>query len=420
MLLSARPLIDLVVAVDTGSSDNTIPIIEHFGKAYNIPTFVFERPFDNFCASRNYALDKLKETIDLLGWERETTFGFNCDCDEIVSILPAFNKGTITDDMLVLRQRIGRETFTRQGIFRLSKDFYWQSPVHEELVWKDPSVKKKYEFNIEIIEEPVGASWKGNLEEKFLRYAAILKDYIAEGHYNFRSVYFLADSYNAAAAYCKSPARAREYYEIAEQYFEEAATIVDDSREVKFMLYKKMAENRIALGRPWHTVKEYYQRAYLYHPFKAETLAGIICHYLDTRQAEIAYYYARYAYMFFNTQFASTGLTLYVDESLYQWKLLFYYYRAAIMSRRKLEGRTLFRKLKQLQRDHPDFFDEQDIVIIHVHSPLGMKVSAVRKSLLELFTPKKKNVLGGANSSNHNQTSFTESPQTIKPTFQNA
>ncbi len=63
MLASTLPIVDLIVASDTGSTDDTIDIIRKFGLENHIPTYIFERPFDDFGSSRNFALAKLKETV---------------------------------------------------------------------------------------------------------------------------------------------------------------------------------------------------------------------------------------------------------------------------------------------------------------------------------------------------------------------
>ena len=48
MLNSAKDIVDLIVVNDTGSTDGTQDIIKKFGEENDIPTYVFERQFDNF------------------------------------------------------------------------------------------------------------------------------------------------------------------------------------------------------------------------------------------------------------------------------------------------------------------------------------------------------------------------------------
>ena len=58
MLESAKSITDLIVATDTGSTDGTQDIIRKFGEDNNIPTYVYDRPFDNFENSRNNSMEK--------------------------------------------------------------------------------------------------------------------------------------------------------------------------------------------------------------------------------------------------------------------------------------------------------------------------------------------------------------------------
>jgi glycosyltransferase involved in cell wall biosynthesis len=381
MLASALPVLDMIVAVDTGSSDDTIELLEAFGATNNIPTYVYTRTFDNFSNSRNHALSMLIDRVVAAGWNLHDTWGLTADCDEIVCILPSFDKQALAADLLIARQRIGRETFTRQAMFRLSKQFKWQSPIHEELVSDDPTCTKKFDLNIEIIEEPVGASWKGDLFAKFMKYADTLAAYANEGHKNFRTIYFIGDSYNAAAGYCKNPSQARELYILAQKYFEEALPLETKSKEVRFMLHKKMAENRSALGDSWPSIKQDYLKAFDAHVFKAETMIRIIMHYMEEKQWRIGFLYARFCYNHFTQQLSAEGPRLYVDESIYQWRLLFYYYYFTYRMGRKKEAGKLYSKLKQRIKDNPQFFSDQDLIDIQARSPLLLPLANMKEWL---------------------------------------
>ena len=61
MLNSIKSIIDCGVFVDTGSTDNTIEVIKKWGETNNIPMYVYERAFDNFENSRNYAMEMVKD-----------------------------------------------------------------------------------------------------------------------------------------------------------------------------------------------------------------------------------------------------------------------------------------------------------------------------------------------------------------------
>ena len=76
MLESAKGIVDLIVVNDTGSTDGTQQIIKNFGEKYGIPTYVFERPFDDFENSRNHAMQKLRDVVKELNWNADQVHGF--------------------------------------------------------------------------------------------------------------------------------------------------------------------------------------------------------------------------------------------------------------------------------------------------------------------------------------------------------
>jgi|GEM_PF-1740764 len=390
MMKSVLPVIDMIVAVDTGSTDNTIDIIKKFGLKNNLPTYIHERPFDNFSNSRNHALDMLKKHASNAGWDLGRSWGFTVDCDEWIKIDPAFKKESLEADYYVIRQRIGRETFTRHGLYRLSKEIYWESPIHETLAYTDPTIVKKYEFKIEVVEEQVGFSWKGDLVAKFMNYAKMLQDHLDQGNENFRTVYFLGDSYNAAGSHCKDKEQALHYYKKAQSYFDWAATLEARNMEVRFMLFKKIAENRQAIGEPWCIVKQNYIQAFLEYPAKAETFALVIEHYIDEKNWELAYYYSKFSYNHFVCKSLGEKRILYNDESLYRWRLLFCVYITAYHSGRKEEAFASFKMLKHILKTHPEYFFEEDLILIKIHTPTVMKIrrwTEIGKSFISAFMP---------------------------------
>ena len=98
MLESAKNVADLIVVNDTGSTDGTQDIIKKFGADNNIPTYVFERPFDDFEKSRNHAMQKLRDVVQELGWDANKVHGYWFDCDETLVIDSKFNKDQFVND----------------------------------------------------------------------------------------------------------------------------------------------------------------------------------------------------------------------------------------------------------------------------------------------------------------------------------
>ena len=100
MLTSAKSITDLIVVNDTGSTDGTQDIIRKFGEENNIPTYVFERPFDDFEKSRTWAMEKLREVVSELKWDADKIHGYWFDCDEQLIIDPTFSKNQFTYNII--------------------------------------------------------------------------------------------------------------------------------------------------------------------------------------------------------------------------------------------------------------------------------------------------------------------------------
>ena len=63
---SVLPLIDSYCICDTGSTDDTVSMIETYFKEKNIPGKVVFEPFKNFCHNRNFAMQSAIGMSDYL------------------------------------------------------------------------------------------------------------------------------------------------------------------------------------------------------------------------------------------------------------------------------------------------------------------------------------------------------------------
>jgi glycosyltransferase involved in cell wall biosynthesis len=370
MLESARSITDAIVAVDTGSEDNTIALIKGFGKQYNIPTFVHERLFDNFCNSRNYALEKAKEAALQLNYDLTSTWGFWFDCDEIMQISSQFKRDSIQQDLYYVKTRENEHLFSKQLFFRLSRNFYWIGPIHEYITETPHTYQSDYVEDITILYERVGASWNGNLEKKFLVYVEKLKEFVAIGNRTFRWVLYIGDSYTAAASYCRNEDRKRHLLVSARRYYEEAIELTENKKDQKYRSHERLAQNKIVLQEPWTEIKEDYLKAYSGDARHAETLCGIIEYYLMEGVFQIAKIYSSFAYKKYHGNVPKGKDITDVKEKVYTWKLLFYHYCTLLNTGETTAARNLYKQLKEIVSRNPENFTEQEQLSIHLNSPL--------------------------------------------------
>src|SRR5579863_9608105 len=83
-LISALPLIDYVLVVDTGSTDGTQQIIREFLRAQGIEGAVIDEPWRDFAYNRSFALERLREV-------QHIDYAMVIDADDAVVLDPGFD-----------------------------------------------------------------------------------------------------------------------------------------------------------------------------------------------------------------------------------------------------------------------------------------------------------------------------------------
>ena len=141
LLASLKGNIDAVVAIDGGSEDNTVEILESWGRDNAVPVTCQVNPWpDDFAAQRNRCLDVTRET-----------YGVAADDDIWILMID-------TDDTLVEFDRIFAEEAARKAgvgglmcrmdnsngffhvlqFFKLTPESKWENPIHEYIVMPGP------------------------------------------------------------------------------------------------------------------------------------------------------------------------------------------------------------------------------------------------------------------------------------------
>ena len=116
---------------DTGSTDNTLSILEEFEKTHN-NIFIHHYEWDmNFSNARNYSLHYDNDTSDYKFW---------CDADDqlndemITRIKEFINDDTINDDIYYMKYKYyanDNDPHFRTSVLKTSADLKWNDPIHE-------------------------------------------------------------------------------------------------------------------------------------------------------------------------------------------------------------------------------------------------------------------------------------------------
>jgi len=125
---SVKDIVDEIIVVDTGSTDDTCQIAESFGAQ----VYHFEW-INDFSAARNFSFSKT--TGDYIIWLDADDFLTDIDQQLLIKYKKSFD-GTVDVYFMpyvLSRDEFGNVTFksTRERILKRERNFQWTEPVHE-------------------------------------------------------------------------------------------------------------------------------------------------------------------------------------------------------------------------------------------------------------------------------------------------
>lgn len=232
-LESVRDIADEIVIVDTGSTDGTKEIAKrHTDKIYDFEWV------DDFSVARNYSFSKAtKEYVMWLDADDEIL-----ENDRIKLLKLKSNLNPEIDAVIMRYDLTSRETrkvtssFYRERIVKRERDFRWQDPVHEYIVYSGKAVKadiavthKKEKLptrrNLEIFEKYIE---KGNeLSERNWFYYA--RELFRVKEFDKAEIYyekFLGTSSGILSNYLDSCMELSECYFRKEEYEKSLKTLI--------------------------------------------------------------------------------------------------------------------------------------------------------------------------------------------------
>ena len=367
MLNSAKSITDLIVVNDTGSTDGTQDIIRKFGEENNIPTYVFERPFDDFEKSRTWAMTKLSEVVAELKWDADKVHGYWFDCDEQLVIDPTFNKNQFTADLYMINTYIGQMKYTRNTFFKVSKPFRWYGPVHEFIVCDDQNITSGLATGIHVNVSMDGASWQGKISEKYLSHSHKLETYINENRQDPRWIFYTAQSYHDSASIPDNKEENEERLRRSLRYYRERTERTDGYVEEIYYSHYRMGTIMRILEHPWNLTMQQCLKAYAIDPLRGESIKTIVDYYLQMGEWHLAYLYTKFGYENFHGKNPYPKKLLFVDESLYVWKFAEAHAAACFYTGRVDEAKKTYAQILAAVKSNPTAFTPDDLQKIEMN-----------------------------------------------------
>jgi glycosyltransferase involved in cell wall biosynthesis len=259
---SVKPMIDYVSIVDTGSTDDTIKIINSWLVKNNISGQVISEPWKNFAYNRSFALAKLREQKDI-------DYALMIDADEVLryedGIDIAKEKQNMTHDLYNINCKFGSIEYARTSITKNNMPYYYKGVVHEFLECHEPI--KNRDFFKGIYNVPLQDSARNESNQKFQNDVKLLEDALKTETDKFmisRYTFYLAQS-------CRDSGQ----QEKAIYWYNERAKQGFWNQEIYISLYH-IAKIKEALEYPGDDIVQSYMRAYEVCPERIEALHGAI------------------------------------------------------------------------------------------------------------------------------------------------
>ncbi len=192
LLDSVLNIIDCYCICDTGSTDNTIQIIDNYFLDKNIPGKIIQEPFINFEYNRNYALTSCLGMSDYV---------LLLDADMELVVSNTFSKSSLNKDYYNILQ--GNEDFYYQNVrlIKNSKKYKYIGVTHEYLYVPDTYRGDQFEKE-EVFINDLGDG--GCKDDKIERDIRLLENAVKDEPDNPRYYFYLANSYRDGKMYIEA------------------------------------------------------------------------------------------------------------------------------------------------------------------------------------------------------------------------
>jgi tetratricopeptide (TPR) repeat protein len=306
LLDSVKDIIDCYCICDTGSTDNTIELIETYFKSKSIPGKIVKEPFKNFEYNRTFALQACKELdadyVLLLDADMILKRGAKYDP---INFKLSLNRG----DVFYLFQ--GSNTFYYKNVRIVKNQMnikYW-GVTHEVIHTPDGTKYQSIEKDILFIDDIGDGGAKG---DKFTRDIRLLTEGLKEKPNNDRYTFYLANSYRDNNEKEKAIEMYKKRIEIGGWWEEVWQSYYNIGK-----CYSWLGEHEKAIA--------YWMLGYDYSTKRLENVHDIINYYRNTSKHKLAYEFYKMA----KAQLVGVDVLsldyLFLHTDVYQYKLDYEY-----------------------------------------------------------------------------------------------
>lgn len=258
---SVLPIIDYILISDTGSTDQTVSIINEYIQKNNLKGTLFHDEWKNFGHNRTKNACQAREWLLSNNIELSNTYFFTIDADMIVKIDSSFSKNQLRNHpSFEIQQGNSHINYYNLRFFRADLNYRSIGATHE--YWGCDNIFPSPLSTVMIDDRGDG----GSKSDKFSRDIKLLLKGLEEEPNNERYMFYLAESYRNSG----DVENALEWYQkriLAKGFFEEV-----------YISYQKRGELWMAINQPEKAIIEW-MKAYECIPARSETLSRIVQYY---------------------------------------------------------------------------------------------------------------------------------------------
>lgn len=297
---------------DTGSTDNTVRIVQDYFKQYPLTVSIQQEPFIDFAQSRNRALELAEDVFS------NAVFFIMPDAEwhlqyprELLQFCEQERERTTP--LYLLTIKMNSIEFTTARLFRVGERIRFQGVVHEAPL-QIAEVKAPEPICFQVLSTAQGIEKSKHRWEQDL---ALLSAALAENSDDPRTAFYLAQTYECLE-------RLEEAYEGYQQRAQLAGW--DEENFITFFrlgcIAERLSQEQIGSKVTWDTAMNYFLQAFALRPHRIEPLVKIANHYWPSN-AQTCYLFIKHAY---DLPYPSQDC-LFIEKDMYS------YDRYEIMSR---------------------------------------------------------------------------------------
>lgn len=196
---SARPAIDALDVCDTGSTDDTVSIVQAWLARTGIPGRVHRHAFVDFGQTRTLAANEARQTVADLGWDPAEAYLLFLDADMTLEVGAGFSKSSLVADAYRVVQFNGTVQYPNVRLVRATVPARFVGATHEYLdLPPGTSVDTLDSLAIDDLNDG------GSRDDKYIRDERLLREALECDPGNQRAMFYLAQTYRGLGEAAKA------------------------------------------------------------------------------------------------------------------------------------------------------------------------------------------------------------------------